>query len=107
MKLNCWYFKKCGRTPNGQKASELGVCPASTDIALDGIHGGMHAGRACWVVAGTLCGGKVQGHENQKQIACWGCDFFKLVRREEEPESFGFSATRLGMDGVIRKMETR
>jgi len=48
MKLNCWDFKKCGRTPNGQKASELGVCPASTDIALDGIHGGMQAGRAGW-----------------------------------------------------------
>jgi len=25
--LNCWEFKKCGREPGGEKASELGICP--------------------------------------------------------------------------------
>ncbi len=33
-KLNCWDFKKCGRQSGGEKAHELGVCPASTEKRL-------------------------------------------------------------------------
>jgi len=29
--VNCWEFKKCGREPNGLKAIELGICPASIE----------------------------------------------------------------------------
>jgi hypothetical protein len=60
-KLNCWEFKKCGRQPGGENIEKLGLCPATTEARLDGVHNGNNAGRACWVVSGTLCGGEVQG----------------------------------------------
>ncbi len=103
MKTNCWEFKKCGRQPGGSKAAELGICPASTDKSLSGIHDGKNAGRACWVVAGTFCGGKPQGTAAQKEHTCFMCDFFQLVRHEEELTDIGFSSTHLGMDRVLRK----
>lgn len=84
MKLNCWEFKKCGRQPGGARAAELGVCPACTVEGLEGVHGGTNGGRACWVVAGTLCGGEVQGSYAKKSSGCRSCDFFKLVDKEEE-----------------------
>lgn len=83
MKSNCWEIKKCGREPGGEKAGELGVCPASTEICLDGTHGGKNAGRACWVIAGSLCGGKVQGSFAEKYMSCLNCDFYKQVEAEE------------------------
>ncbi len=60
-KLNCWEFKKCGREPGGTHANDLGVCPTTQEMRLDGVHGGINAGRSCWVVTGTLCRGEVQG----------------------------------------------
>ncbi len=83
MKKNCWEFKQCGREAGGAKADELGICPAATDVRLDGIHEGKNAGRACWVLAGTLCGGQVQGTFANKYKNCEICDFYKTVRREE------------------------
>ncbi len=102
-KPNCWEFKKCERQPAGRLAGELGVCPASTSNELHGIHGGRNAGRACWAVAGTFCGGVVQGTEAQKQHNCWRCDFFQTVKRVETPEPMGFSATMLGMKRVLER----
>lgn len=86
-KLNCWEFKQCGRQLGGERAFELGVCPASTDPSFDGIHGGDHAGRVCWVIAGTMCSGEVQGTFAQKYKNCGMCDFYGMVR-EEEGENF-------------------
>lgn len=83
MKQNCWEFKKCGREPGGKNAVELGVCPATEDERLHGVHEGKNAGRACWVMAGTLCGGKVQGTFAQKYSNCEICDFYKKVKEEE------------------------
>src|SRR5512140_2111906 len=83
MKQNCWEFKNCGREPGGRNVVELGVCPVGEDTRLDGIHEGKNAGRACWVLAGSLCGGKVQGTFAQKYSNCKICDFYKLVRKEE------------------------
>ena len=103
MKQNCWDAKKCGREPGGPKTAEFGPCPVAGYTALHGVHGGKNAGRSCWVVAGSLCGGKIQGDEVQKRSACWECDFLKLVKKEEEPETFGFSGTRLGMDRVVQR----
>jgi hypothetical protein len=60
-KQNCWEFKKCGRAVGGVKEKELGTCPANVTRELDGTHGGKNAGRACWIVSGTMCGGNVQG----------------------------------------------
>jgi hypothetical protein len=100
---NCWEFKNCGRQPNGPRAEELGVCPVTTNTDLNGAHGGRYGGRACWAIAGSLCGGKIQGTYAQKLNNCWRCDFFNTVKREEEPSTHGFSATRLGMEKVIER----
>ncbi len=83
-KINCWEYMQCGRGPKGPKAKRLGVCPAALEKRLDRIHGGINSGRACWVVAGTFCGGTVQGSFARKQVACKRCDFYNKVHHEEE-----------------------
>ena len=103
MKKNCWEHKNCGREPGGHKAQELGVCPVAMYEDFEGAHDGKKAGRACWVVAGSLCGGKVQGTYAQKLHNCWKCDFMNLVKTEQEPTSHGFSHTRLGVERTLAK----
>jgi len=83
MKINCWEFKKCGREPGGAKVAELGVCPASVEVRVNGTNGGKNAGRTCWVMTGTLCGGEKQGSFAQKLMACMNCEFYKAVIKEE------------------------
>jgi hypothetical protein len=90
-KSNCWEFKQCGRHPGGPKVPELGVCPAATHAVADGINSGRYAGRACWAVAGTLCGAVVQGTFATKISRCQVCPFFHQVRDEEGD---GFKMTR-------------
>ena len=74
--MNCWEYKKCGRQKGGVSADALGVCPAYTEKRLNGIHGGINAGRACWVIAGTFCSGEVQGTFAIKLGNCQKCDFY-------------------------------
>jgi predicted Ser/Thr protein kinase len=81
--MNCWEFKKCGREPGGRKAEELGVCPAAVESSYDGINFGENAGRICWAVAGTCCGGKVQGTFAEKRKTCVTCDFYQKVQEQE------------------------
>jgi len=81
--LNCWEFKKCGRQPDGIKASELGVCPAASASSVNGANGGTNGGRVCWYIAGTLCGGKVQGTFATKLTNCMQCEFYKSVLTAE------------------------
>jgi hypothetical protein len=81
-RLNCWEFKKCGREPGGAKEHELGTCPASYDARYDGIFGGRNGGRSCWLVAGTMCKGVVEGIFAKKYDDCRKCDFFQLVRND-------------------------
>lgn len=100
-KLNCWEFKKCGRQPHGNNVDVLGLCPASVEERLDGMHDGVNAGRSCWVVAGTLCGGEEQGTFAKKYDDCTQCDFFKKVHKEEYP-NIELSVT----SQVKRKKET-
>ena len=69
-KLNCWEVKKCGREPHGAKATELGICPATSDTQYTGKNAGINASKYCWRVVGTLCGGKVQGTFAQKATNC-------------------------------------
>ena len=83
-KVNCWEFKKCGREVGGSSA-RLGVCPSAVAVQLDGAHGGKNAGRSCWVIAGTQCGGTEQGTFAQKYHNCEKCDFYQSVKREEGP----------------------
>ncbi len=81
--LNCWEYMLCGREPGGAHAKDLGVCRTALEERLNGTHGGMNGGRACWVVAGTLgkqtvsCTFAVQG------MKCRSCDFYKIVKEEE------------------------
>lgn len=82
-KHNCWEYKQCGREPEGTKVHELGVCPAPMAEQLDGTHGGKNGGRSCWAVAGSLCGGKVQGSFAQKYGNCVKCDFYVSVKEDE------------------------
>ena len=81
--MNCWDFKKCGRETNGSKTVGLGVCPAATNFTHNNKNGGKSAGRYCWKVAGTLCGGKVQGSFADKMGNCTKCDFFSLVKQDQ------------------------
>jgi len=82
-KKNCWEAKMCGREPGGAKTKELGVCIAATEKRTDGVNAGKNAGRACWAVGGTLCGGKVQGTLAAKMSNCMACDFYKEVQTDE------------------------
>ena len=83
MSTNCWEFKKCGRQPGGARVAELGVCPAAREASADGLNGGSKGGRICWALAGTLCGGKVQGTYAQKLENCIACEFYQLVHTEQ------------------------
>ncbi|MFC1745837.1 two-CW domain-containing protein [Candidatus Riflebacteria bacterium] len=83
MKKNCWQVKKCGREPGGCMVDELGVCPSPVAAEYDGKNCGKNAGRYCWRVAGTFCGGKIQGTFSAKMLNCAKCPFFKQVREEE------------------------
>lgn len=82
-KLNCWEYKKCGRAPCGANVYEFGICPAVMEKKANGFNGGINAGRICWVIANTLCDGKIQRTVVEKLESCMECDFFKLVSKEE------------------------
>ncbi len=84
-RLNCWEVKKCGREPGGNRVAELGICPAAVEMSKEGVNRGHCAGRYCWRVAGTFCGGQVQGTYAKKLHTCIECVFFKQVQEEEGP----------------------
>jgi len=80
---NCWEHKACGRQPGGQHVSDLGVCPAATFTEAEGINRGQSGGRICWAIAGTFCGGRVQGSMANKLGDCLRCEFYTKVASEE------------------------
>ncbi len=82
-KQDCWEFMECGRGPGAARGSGLEPCAAARDSRLHGTHGGRNAGRACWVVAGTQCGGVVGGTYASKFRDCRQCPFYAAVKREE------------------------
>lgn len=82
-KSNCWEAKRCGREPGGVHVTEFGVCPAAIEARADGLNGGTNGGRVCWALAGTLCGGVVQGSFATKLANCLQCDFHNRVADEE------------------------
>ncbi len=85
MRLNCWEVMKCGREPGGSNVAAHGICPAVTCAKLDSAHGGKNAGRVCWIVAGTMCGGEIQGSFARKYSDCRKCRFYQMVMEEEGP----------------------
>jgi hypothetical protein len=64
--MDCWEFMECGRELCGLKVYELGICRAYPSD-----------GKRCARIAGTLCGGKVQGTYAMKIFDCLECDFYK------------------------------
>ena len=66
VKKQCWEFLKCGH-------EKTNSCRAVVQ----------HAGRSCWLVAGTLCGGAVQGDSAQKLGNCKICEFYIKVKKGE------------------------
>jgi hypothetical protein len=61
----------------------MGVCPAAIETSAHGTNGGKNAGRLCWRIAGTLCGGQVQGTYAMKAMNCSKCEFYLNTRKEE------------------------
>ena len=90
---NCWEVLACGREPDGDHVGVLGVCPAATGINFDGVNRGTFGGRFCWAIAGTLCGGEVQGTLAKKTMNCVSCGFYAKVIAEE------------GMDFILHPAE--
>ena len=82
-KPNCWEVKMCGKEPGGANIDQLGVCPVTTEQRLDGTHGGENAGRSCWVVASSMCDGKIQETYTEKYKDCMKCGFYMRVKSEE------------------------
>ena len=91
MKKNCWEVKECERCST---AAGNDACPVCKEDRLNGTHGGLNAGRACWTISHTKCGGTTQGGFGSKFRNCKECDFYNMVR-EEEKGSFQLSATIL------------
>ena len=81
-------MKKCGREVVGKNVAELGPCPAANNAFCDGINDGYNGGRICWAIAGTFCGGKIQGNFAQKSISCMSCEVYKKIKEEEGEENF-------------------
>ena len=93
-KLNCWEYMHCGRESGGVRDSGVDECPAAQESMLHGTHGGQNAGRACWVVAGTMCRDAVSGTFASKFKDCKICPFYAQVKQEEHP-AFKLSTTLL------------
>lgn len=63
-KVQCWDFKKCGHDKDHS-------CLAVTQSA----------GRSCWLVAGTLNGGKVLCQHAATIGDCKSCDFYSNIKQ--------------------------
>jgi hypothetical protein len=106
-KQNCWEYMQCERQPGGTKAKELGICPVTIDEELDGAHEGIGAGRVCWAVVGTFCGGKVQGTYAEKMKDCTKCEFMLLVRQEESLSPLGFKEMRRDIETAYKRKKKK
>jgi hypothetical protein len=83
LKRNCWDYYRCGKQAEGDHGKKHDVCPAYLETKLNGVHNGMNGGRACWIVADTMCGGRIKRTLVPKFIVCNLCDFKKTVISEE------------------------
>ena len=61
----------------------VGICLSVRENRADGANGGFNGGRACWAIAGTLCGGVVTCMFAARVLDCHKCEFYKLVVAEE------------------------
>jgi hypothetical protein len=61
-KVRCWNYNECGHEKDS-------LCPAVSE----------NAGKSCWLVAKTLCGGRVHGEHTQRTKSCEGCAFYIYI----------------------------
>ena len=102
-KINCWEFMKCNKGPGKAKDKNCKACPVILNSSLNGFNEGIKSGRACWLVAGTFCNGKVSGAYAEKIESCRNCEFYKEINKGsgqtllniENVSIFGF--THLGL----------
>lgn len=60
--MQCWKYNNCAH------GKDL-LCPAAEQ----------NEGRSCWLVAKTLCGGKVHGKHTERMKSCEGCGFYIYI----------------------------
>ncbi len=60
--MQCWNYNNCGHRKDS-------LCPAADQ----------NEGRSCWLVAKTLCGGKVHGKHTERIKSCEGCSFYIYI----------------------------
>ena len=87
MKRNCWQIKNCVSKEE---------CLAYGEARLNGVHGGINGGRACWIVVGTFCSCRIHGEFAKKISSCRQCEVYRLVE-QEEGDDFMISALLLPM----------
>ncbi|UCG78893.1 MAG: hypothetical protein JSV21_03430 [Nitrospirota bacterium] len=87
-RLNCWEFHECCKEIGCIDNESKQICPATTEERLNGVHGGVNAGRACWVVVGTLCFSERQDNYKHKSKICSTCAFYEMVKNEEGNSRF-------------------
>ena len=102
---------RCGREPGGAESVRLGFCPAASDTSYHGLNGGRNGGRICWAVAGTCCGGKVQGSFAEKRSSCVDCEFFRKVQQEQKESHPSTKFLKLlcedGRSDLLRRLSYR
>jgi hypothetical protein len=81
-KKNCWEFKNCGQNIRDKKGDSR-PCQVPKMAIYDGVNNGENGGRVCWIIADSVCEGKVQSTFQQKLETCSACDFYKAVMEEE------------------------
>ncbi|MBI5634064.1 MAG: hypothetical protein HZA15_11360 [Nitrospirae bacterium] len=67
--IRCWEYKKCGRELGGEHAEEFGYCPAA--LAPD---------NNCWLIAGTMCSGTIEGTYARKIDTCIICGYYNKMQ---------------------------
>ena len=71
--IKCWTYNNCGHGKDS-------LCPAVDQ----------KAGRSCWLVAKTLCGGKVHGNQTKRIKSCEGCAFYIYIHVLSSQPSFAY-----------------
>lgn len=88
--MRCWTYKACGHE------KDL-LCPAVTE----------NAGKSCWLVPKTLCGGNVHGEHTQRTKSCEGCAFYIYIHISRPPlEQQSYKDTR-GVDVLRNNLSHR
>lgn len=85
-KKQCWHYNDCGHEKDA-------LCPA--------VH--QKAGRSCWLVPKTLCGGAVHGRHARRIKSCNGCGFYIYMHTAQaQPSSIALPGTKARKRDILR-----